>query len=170
METGSGGHAAAGLDGLRWRQGEKYLQDGFVYFQQQDYDKAIESYEKAIGQGVRSPAAYNMLGMAYRFKYQQTQDQVFQGKEIVAFQTAIEIDPKFWGAMVNLGTTYYSRGEKAAAAKLFKQALTLNPNPPEKAQMEKMIAEAASKEPQKAPKPGKSSRKHSESASVEEEL
>ena len=30
---------------------EKYLEKGFVHFQQQEYDRAIESYEKAIDAG-----------------------------------------------------------------------------------------------------------------------
>ena len=45
--------------------------------------------------------------------------------------------------MVNLGTTYYSRGDKAKAIPWLKKALALNPNHPEKAQMEKMIAAGA---------------------------
>ncbi len=120
---------------------EPYLKDGFVYFQQQNYDKAIESYEKAIALGGKSPGAYNMLGMAYRFKYQQTNDPALQENEIIAFEKALVVDPKNWAAMINLGNTYYARGEKTKAANLFRQALALNPNHPEKAQIQKMIAE-----------------------------
>ncbi len=132
-------------------QGEKYLQAGFAYFQQHDYDRAIENYEKAIASGAKSAGAYNMLGMAYRFKYQQTGNPELQQNEIDAFQKAVNIDPKYWVAMINLGTTYYSRGEKAQAASWLKKALALNPNHPEKAQIEKMIAEGA----KEAGKPGK---------------
>ncbi len=53
----------------------------------------------------------------------------------------MELDPKYWVAMINLGATYYFRGEKAKAAPWFKKALALNPDHPEKAQIEKMIAE-----------------------------
>lgn len=52
----------------------------------------------------------------------------------------MEIDPKFWVALINLGVTYYGQGEKAKAAALFKKALALNPQHPEKTQFEKMIA------------------------------
>ncbi len=124
-------------------QSEKYLQDGFAYFQERDYDKAIESYEKAVSLGAKSAGAYNMLGLAYRFKYQQTGNPELQGNDINAFQKALSLDHKNWAAMVNLGTTYYSQGEKAKAAALFKQALALNPNQPEKARLEKMIAAGA---------------------------
>ncbi len=124
-------------------QSEKYLQAGFAYFQEQDYDRAIENYEKAIALGTKSPGAYNMLGLSYRFKFQQTGKPELQQNEIDAFQKAVNLDPKYWVAMVNLGTTYYSRGEKAQAAAWFKKALATNPNHLERAQIEKMIAEGA---------------------------
>jgi tetratricopeptide (TPR) repeat protein len=122
---------------------EKYMQEGFAHFQKQEYDQAIDSYQKAIALAPRSAAAYNMLGMAYRFRYHQLRDPDMRQKEIAAFQKAIECDPKYWVAMINLGATYYDLGEKAKAAPLFTKALELNPNHPEKAQMEKMIAEGA---------------------------
>ncbi len=120
---------------------EKYLQEGFVNFQQQNYDQAIASYEKAIKIEPKAAAAYNMLGMAYRFKYNQLRNPELKDKEIAAFQKAMEVDPNFWVAMVNLGATYYYLGDKAKAAPLFKKALELNPSHPEKAELEKMIAE-----------------------------
>jgi len=135
-------------------QGEKYLQAGFAYFQQQDYDRAIENYERAIAVGAKSAGAYNMLGLAYRFKYQQTGKPELQQNEIDAFEKALSLDPKYWVVMINLGTTYYSRGDKAKAIPWFKKALALNPNHPEKAQIEKMIAEGA-----KAPEGGKAGKR-----------
>ena len=48
---------------------DKYIQEGFVNFQQQKYDEAIACYETAIKLEPRAPTAYNMMGMAYRFKY-----------------------------------------------------------------------------------------------------
>ena len=52
----------------------KALHDGLVNFQQQNYDQAITCYEQAIKLGARSPAAYNMLGLAYRYKNQRLRD------------------------------------------------------------------------------------------------
>ena len=119
---------------------DKYMQEGFVYFQQQKYDEAIVSYEKAIKAEPRAAAAYNMIGMAYRFKFNQLGAPEFRQKEMAAFQKAVSIDPKNWVAMINLATDYYADGEKGKAAALFKKALELNPNHPEKAEIEKMIA------------------------------
>jgi len=124
---------------------EKYMQEGFVYFQQQKYDEAIVSYEKAIKLEPRDAAAYNMMGMAYRFKYNRLRVPALRQKEMAAFQKAVEIDPKNWVAMINLATDYYADGQKGKAAALFKKALELNPNHPEKAAIEKMIAAGEAK-------------------------
>lgn len=123
----------------------KYLQEGFVHFQKQEYDQAIASYQKAIKLEPKAAAAYNMLGMAYRFKFQQLRNPELQAQELAAFSKAVELDPKYWVAMINLGTTYYYRGEKVKAAPWFKKALALNPDHPEKTQIEKMIAEGEGK-------------------------
>jgi tetratricopeptide (TPR) repeat protein len=130
----------AALLGCGGDSADKYIQEGFVDFQQQKYDEAIASYEKAIKLEPRSAAAYNMMGMAYRFKYNRLGVPEFRQKEMAAFQKAVEIDPKNWVAMINLATDYYADGEKGKAAALFKKALELNPNHPEKAEIEKMIA------------------------------
>jgi cytochrome c-type biogenesis protein CcmH/NrfG len=119
---------------------DKHMQEGFVSFQQQKYDEAIASYEKAIKLEPRGAAAYNMLGMAYRFKYNQLGVPELRQKEMAAFQQAIGIDPKNWVAMINLATDYYADGDKGKAAALFKKALELKPDHPEKAEIEKMIA------------------------------
>lgn len=130
----------ASLLGCGGDSADKYTQEGFVYFQQQKYDEAIASYEKAIKLEPKAAAAYNMMGMAYRFKYNRLGVPELRQKEMAAFQKAIEIDPKNWVAMINLATSYSADGQKAKAAPLFKKALEVNPNHPEKAEIEKMIA------------------------------
>jgi tetratricopeptide (TPR) repeat protein len=79
--------------------------------------------------------------MAYRFKYNQVRNQELKQQEIAAFKKPVDIDPNYWVALINLGATYYYQGEKSKAAPLFQKALTLNPNHPDKAQLEKMIQE-----------------------------
>jgi tetratricopeptide (TPR) repeat protein len=134
----------AALMGCGGESAEKYMQAGFVNFQHQNYDEAIANYEKAIKLQPRAAAAYNMIGMAYRFKFNKLGVPEFREKEIAAFQKAVEIDPKNWVALINLGTDYYAEGQKAKAAPLFKRALELNPDHPEKPALQKMIAEGAS--------------------------
>ncbi len=129
----------AALMGCSGESAEKYMQEGFVNFQQQKYDEAIADYEKAIKLEPRAAAAYNMMGMAYRFKYNKLGVPEFRQKEMAAFAKAMEIDPKNWVAMVNLGTDYYVEGQKAKAAPLLKKALELNPDHPEKLTLQNMI-------------------------------
>jgi tetratricopeptide (TPR) repeat protein len=135
----------AALLGCGGESAEQYMQAGFVDFQQHKYDEAIANYEKAIKLQPRAAAAYNMIGMAYRFKYNKLGVPEFREKEIAAFQKAVEIDPKNWVAMINLATDYYAAGQKAKAAPLFKKALELHPDHPEKLTIQKMIAEGESK-------------------------
>ena len=135
----------AAILGCGGDRADKFIQEGFVNFQQQKYDEAIASYEKAIKAEPRAATAYNMIGMAYRFKFNQTGVPEFRQKEMAAFQKAVEIDPKNWVAMINLATDYYADGEKAKAAALFKKALELKPDHPEKAEIEKMITAGESK-------------------------
>jgi tetratricopeptide (TPR) repeat protein len=135
----------AALMGCSGDNAEKYMQAGFADFQHQKYDEAIANYKKAIKLRPRASAAYNMIGMAYRFKYNQSQKPEFRQKEMAAFAKAIEIDPQNWVAMVNLGTDYYAAGDKAKAVPLLKRALKLNPHHPEKLLLQKMIAEGEAK-------------------------
>jgi len=120
---------------------EKYMQAGFIHFQKQEYDQAIANFQKAVELEPKAAAAYNMLGMAYRFKASQLGIPELRAKEVAAFQKALKADPQYWVAMINLGMTYYGQGKKAEAAPLFKKALALNPQHPEKEKIEKMIAE-----------------------------
>jgi len=123
------------------KQAQMWLEKGMAQFERQDYDAAIASVNKAVELEPKSAVAYNMLGMAYRFKYNQVRNQELRDKEIAAFQKAIELDPNYWVALINLGATYYYTGEKAKAAPLFKKALELNPQHPEKEQLMNIIAE-----------------------------
>jgi tetratricopeptide (TPR) repeat protein len=120
---------------------EKYMQAGFNHFQKQEYDQAIANYQKVVALDPKAAAAYNMIGMAYRLKANQQGLPELRPKEIAAFQKSLEADPNYWVAMINLGATFYYRGEKAKAAPLFKKALSLHPRHPEKEQLQKMIAE-----------------------------
>ena len=123
-------------------QGQKLIEEGAAQMEKQQFDQAIATFKQALQKEHRSAVIYNLLGMAYRFKYNQVRNQELKQQEINAFQKAVEVDPNYWVALINLSATYYYMGEKAKAAPLFKKALTLNPNHPEKVQLEKMIQEA----------------------------
>ncbi len=126
-------------------QVQKLMDQGTKQMQNQKYDQAIATFKNALKEEPKSAALYNLLGMAYRFKYNQVRNQKLKQQEIEAFKKAIEIDPNYWVALINLGATYYHQGDKAKAAPLFQKALELNPDHPEKAQLEKMIQEGKKK-------------------------
>jgi tetratricopeptide (TPR) repeat protein len=123
------------------KSAQMWLETGMAQFQKQDYDAAIVSFTKAAEYEGPSAVSLNMLGMAYRFKYNQVRNKELKDKEIAAFQKAIEVDPNYWVALMNLGATYYFLGEKAKAVPLFKKALEINPQHPEKEQLLRLIAE-----------------------------
>jgi tetratricopeptide (TPR) repeat protein len=126
-------------------QAQKLLEQGTGLMEKKKYDQAIATFKQAIKEEPNSAVTYNLLGMAYRFKYNQVRSQDLKNQEIAAFKKALEIDPKYWVALINLGVTYYYMGQKDKAAPLFKKALSLNPNHPEKAELEKMIQEGEKK-------------------------
>ena len=126
-------------------QAQKLVEEGVDQMQKRQYDQAIAIFQKALQEEPQSANIYNLMGMAYRFKYNQVRSQDLKNKEIAAFKKAVKIDPNYWVALINLGATYYYMGEKDKAAPLFKKALSLNPNHPEKAQLEKMIQEGEKK-------------------------
>jgi tetratricopeptide (TPR) repeat protein len=119
---------------------EKYMQTGFNHFQKQEYDQALANFQKAVELEPKAAAVYNLPGMAYRLKASQLGLPELRAQEIAAFQKALEADPKYWVARFNLGFTSYHQGDQVKAAPLFKKALTLYPQHPEKEMIEKMIA------------------------------
>jgi tetratricopeptide (TPR) repeat protein len=121
---------------------DQYFTEGAKCIEQGQYDKAIELYQQGIKLAPKPAMGYNLLGMAYRFKFNQTGDQKWRDKEIESFEKAIELAPDFAVALVNLGATYYYSGEKQKAAPYLKHALEVYPEHPESEEIKQMIAEA----------------------------
>ena len=96
MATGSGGRLASGLGGLQQKglTPINICRKVSAIFSSRIMTGAIKNYEQAIALGVKSANAFNMLGMAYRFKYQQTKDPKLQENEIISFQKALDVDAK----------------------------------------------------------------------------
>jgi tetratricopeptide (TPR) repeat protein len=118
------------------------LVKGQEAFKRGKYDQALQAYDQALKKEPHSAVIHNLKGMAYRFQYNQMRSPDLKEKEIAAFQKAIEMDPKFIPALVNLGSTYYFSDKKKEAAEQFKRVLEIMPKHPEAEQLKKMIAEA----------------------------
>ena len=118
------------------------LEKGQEAFKRGKYDQALQAYDQALKNEPRSAVIHNLKGMAYRFKFNQLRSPDLKEKEIAAFTKAVEMDPKFIPALVNLGSTYYFSEKKKEAAEQFKKVLEIMPQHPEAEQLKKMIAEA----------------------------
>jgi tetratricopeptide (TPR) repeat protein len=63
--------------------------------------------------------------------------------EIINFQKAVDIDPKYWAPILNMGATYYSQGVKVKAAVWLKKSMEFNPPHLEWALYKKIIVKSA---------------------------
>mgnify|MGYP003796567133 FL=1 len=112
---------------------EGLFNEGASFFQSGNYDAAIEKYKEALQIDQNNAVGYNLLGMAYRFKFNQTGAQEFKDKEIESFKKAVTLDAKFWIAYKNLAASLYYQNRKKEAVPYLEEALKLQPNDPEKA-------------------------------------
>ena len=119
----------------------KLLDEGIKLFQEGKYDASIQKYNEALKVEPSNSIAYNLLGMAYRFKFNQTGTQEYKTKEIEYFKEAIDLDPKYWVAYKNLAATLYYLDRKKEAVPYLEKALELQPNDPEKSLLLQWIEE-----------------------------
>ena len=120
---------------------QSLLNEGGSLFQKGNYDSAIQKYSEALQIDPNNSVGHNLLGMAYRFKFNQTGTQEFKDKEIESFKKAIELDPKYWVAYKNLAASLYYQNRKKEALPYLEKALDLQPNDPEKSLLLKWIDE-----------------------------
>ena len=126
----------------------KLLEKGQEAFKSGQYDAALQAYQEALQQQPDSAVIYNLMGMAYRFWYNQAPRRELKKKEIAAFSRAVELNPRSVVALVNLGASHYYSGDKPEAARWFKRAIELAPQHPQAEQLRKMIAEGSQTEPE----------------------
>lgn len=120
------------------------INEGGSLFQKGNYDSAIQKYNEALQIDPNNAIAHNLLGMAYRFKSNQTGTQEFKEKEIEYFKKSIDLDPKYWVAYKNLAASLYYQNRKKEAVPYLEKALELQPNDPEKSLLLKWIDEGKS--------------------------
>jgi len=119
----------------------KLLDEGTKLFQEGNYNASIKKYNEALKVDPNNSIAYNLLGMAYRFKFNQIGALEFKTKEIESFKKAIKLDPNYWIAYKNLAATLYYQDRKKEAVPYLEKALELQPNDPEKAILLQWIEE-----------------------------
>ncbi len=115
------------LDPEFWRQNpvdfEIQHKLGDILFQQQEFEKAINAYQRAILLNPNSYSAYHKIGDALLIL------QKWQEAEI-SFRHAIEINPNFNWSHYNLGEVLSKQGKLNDAITAYKKALELDPNMP----------------------------------------
>jgi tetratricopeptide (TPR) repeat protein len=136
--------AAVGLYlGLRGGESAGSLFDkGAEAFEEGRYKEAAGYYKKALEKKPESSVGYNLLGMASRFLYIKTRDAGYRKKEIAAFRKAVELDPRSYAPLINLGATLYEQGSRKEGAAYLEKALEIFPNHPDRAQIEEMVRQA----------------------------
>jgi tetratricopeptide (TPR) repeat protein len=118
-----------------------FFNEGAKQLEKGEYLSAIDLYQKGLEIDPQSEVGFNLVGMACRLQYNKTGDVLWRHKEIISFNQALEINPDYVPALVNLGATYYYSGEKTKAVSYFKHALKVYPQHPEAEEIKRMIAE-----------------------------
>jgi Tfp pilus assembly protein PilF len=112
--------AALILTGLILTQcGEKktaqyYVQEGIEYSNQGHYDKAGESFLKAVEEDPKNIEGHYGLGGIYNL------EKKFNDAE-KAFKSAIQLDPTHYNAWYSLGYTYELMGKKEDSEKSYEK-------------------------------------------------
>lgn len=102
---------------------KQYNSQGNFYAKLKEYEKAIESYQRAIQIDPNYAVAYYNLGNVYRDKKEHS-------KAIEYYRKAIQISPNYSVAYFNLGNIYAEQKEYDLALREYKTALTLSPGNP----------------------------------------
>lgn len=99
-----------------------YYEEGVEHFKKEEYDAAIESFQKVIDINPEMAAVYNFLGLTYLKQNQSIESA------IGSFREAIRIDPHYAEAYFNLATTYASYADEAdKAAEYFQKTIDVDP-------------------------------------------
>ena len=85
------------------------------------FDRAVREYERAIELEPASPDAWRGLARAYQDMGDHDNDAA------AAYAKAIEVQPGYFAPLINFGDFYRSRGNYAAAEKLWLQAIAAAP-------------------------------------------
>ena len=101
-----------------------WFDKGVKAAKEENYDKAIDSYLKAIEIDEYFAFAWDNLGLAYRYKGEL-------GNAIKAYKKSLEIDPKGKVPLQNLAITYVYKEKYKKAIKTFEKIAEYYPGDPE---------------------------------------
>lgn len=98
-----------------------YFNSGVTFYNQKEYSKAIQAYQKVIELDPTYVEAYNNLGIIYQMMGDVE-------RAFGTYQKATEINPRYEKGYNNLGTLLLLKGRYEEALEAFRKALAINPN------------------------------------------
>jgi tetratricopeptide (TPR) repeat protein len=112
-----------GLQESSTLSGREYYDQGVSLIDQEDYQGAIDAFEKALDLGWESSELYTKLGFALTLDRQTNE-------AIIAYTKAIELDPNVVENWVERGWRYFESGNNETALQDFEKAIELDPENP----------------------------------------
>jgi type IV pilus biogenesis/stability protein PilW len=98
---------------------------GSAYLVQQAWDKAITVLEEVTGDMLYATPHFPLANLGWAYYNKQDYDKARQ-----YLKEALELQPEFFVAQLNLGRTYLATGQLHAALSMFESAARLNPKDP----------------------------------------
>jgi cytochrome c-type biogenesis protein CcmH/NrfG len=115
---------------------ESLVKLGNLYFDAQQYDRAIVNYERGLTITPDNPDVLTDLGTAYW--YAGSPD-----KALADFQKSLKVRPNHPGTLFNTGVVkWQGKADPAGAVAAWQQLLKTNPDYPQRQQVEEFIAKA----------------------------
>jgi len=96
---------------------------GWVYYSKKEYDKAIQTFDKSIKQGMPEFRVLVYMGSAYQHKGDKGKAKVFYDSSVSACQKILEKEPENSWALSELGLTYAFLGNEKEAIENGKKAM-----------------------------------------------
>ncbi len=100
---------------------EDWFQKGYNSFEIEEYDKAIECFQKAIEIHPDFAEAYYNMGTVYHYKGNYD-------RAIECYHKALEINPNHAKAFNNMGSSYYYKINYDKAIECYHKAIEINPD------------------------------------------
>ena len=110
-----------GKDGTLASDVLNYFNSGVTFYNQKEYSKAIQAYQKVIELDPTYVEAYNNLGIIYQMMGDVE-------RAFGTYQKATEINPRYEKGYNNLGILLLLKGRYEEALEAFQKALAINPN------------------------------------------
>lgn len=106
---------------LALRRAKTSFKNGKQYYEEGNYQKAIESYKVVLEQDETNDQAYFNLGKIYAMQGQQD-------LALSYYEDAIKYNPSDSASLVGIGMIYYNLGEFAKAIEFYTRSIEAGPN------------------------------------------